>query len=82
MTTRRTTSEPTAAEAYAARARDITRLLGVLGAQLDRHADRARADPRDWGYPGDLGKVRADLVGLVAFLGGIDPGEAERRFTA
>lgn len=82
MTQRRATLEPTAAEAYAARARDIRRLLGVLGAQLDRHADRAKCNPRDWGFPVDLGKVRRDLIELVAFLGGIDADEAERRFTA
>jgi hypothetical protein len=70
--------EPTAAETYAARRSDIARLLDVLGMELDRHADRAKADPKNWGLTGDLGKVRSDLMDTVAFISGMDRAEVER----
>jgi hypothetical protein len=70
--------EPTAAETYAARRSDIARLLDVLGMELDRHADRAKADPKNWGLPGDLGKVRSDLMDTVAFISGMDREDVER----
>ncbi|MBX3315741.1 MAG: hypothetical protein KF902_02635 [Phycisphaeraceae bacterium] len=70
--------ERTAAETYAAHRRNIARLLDVLGMELDRHAERAKAEPRHWGLPGDLGKVRSDLLDTVAFLSGMDRAEVER----
>lgn len=66
------TTEPTAAEAYTARRNDIARLLDVLEMELDKHDERAKADPRNWGLPGDLGKVRSDLIDLVAFMSGME----------
>ena len=79
MTTRKTTKpEPSAAEAYAARRADIARLLDVLEMELDKHGEQAKADPGNWGRAGDLGKVRADLVNLVGFMSGMEPGEVER----
>ncbi|MBL9030291.1 MAG: hypothetical protein JNM80_01110 [Phycisphaerae bacterium] len=71
--TRKTTKpEPTAAETYAARRSDIARLLDVLAMELDKHDERAKADPRNWGLPGNLGKVRSDLIDLVGFLSGME----------
>ncbi len=70
--------EPTAAETYAARRNDIARLLDVLHMELDRHDDRAKADPANWGIPGNLGKVRSDLIDIVAFLSSMEPGDVER----
>ena len=70
--------EPTAVEAYAQRRSDIARLLDVLGMELDKHDERARADARNWGLPGNLGKVRSDLIDMVAFLSGMDREEVER----
>lgn len=69
--------QPSAAEMYAARRTDIARLLDVLEMELDKHAERATADPRNWGLPGDLGKVREDLVNLVGFMSGMDPEQVE-----
>ena len=71
-------NEPTAAETYAKRRSDIARLLDVLDMELDRHADRAKADPRNWGLVGDLGKVRSDLIDTVAFISCMDRAEVER----
>ena len=72
MTKRTPKTEPTAAETYAARRSDIARLLDVLAMELDKHDERAKADPRNWGLPGNLGKVRGDLIDLVAFVSGME----------
>ena len=69
--------EPTAAETYAARASDIARLMDVLQMELDAHAKQANAKPGDWGFAGDLGKVREDLVNLVGFMSNKDPQDIE-----
>ena len=71
-TTKTTKPEPTAAEAYAARRNDIARLMDVLQMELDKHAEGAKADPRNWGFAGSLGKVRSDLIDLVGFMSGMD----------
>ena len=71
-TTKTTKPEPTAAEAYAARRNDIARLMDVLQMELDKHAEGAKADPRNWGFAGSLGKVRSDLIDLVGFLSNMD----------
>jgi hypothetical protein len=78
MTKRKTTTpEPTAAETYAARQNDIARLMDVLQMELDKHAEQAKADPRNWGFAGSLGKVRSDLIDLVGFLSNMDPEHVE-----
>ena len=64
--------QPNAAETYAARRGDIARLMDVLQMELDKHAEAAKADPRNWGRTGDLGKVRSDLIDLVGFMSGMD----------
>ncbi len=74
MTTNRT-PESTAAQMYAARRSDIARLLDVLEMELGQHDARAKAEPRDWGLTGNLGKVREDLINLVGFMSNKDPEE-------
>jgi hypothetical protein len=64
--------EPTAAETYAARRSDIARLLDVLQMELDRHDERAKAEPGNWGLAGNLGKVRSDLIDVVGFISGME----------
>ena len=76
-TTKSTKPEPTAAEAYAARRNDIARLMDVMQMELDKHAEGAKADPRNWGFAGSLGKVRSDLIDLVGFLSNMDPENVE-----
>lgn len=71
-TPKTTKPEPTAAETYAARRNDIARLMDVLQMELEKHADAAKADPRNWGFAGSLGKVRSDLIDLVGFLSNMD----------
>ena len=37
----------------------------------------AKANPKDWGYPGDLGHVREKLIETLAFLSNNEPQEIE-----
>ena len=69
------TPEPTAAEMYAARRADIDRLLAALKDNLRLHAKDHHANPRNWGLTGDLGKVREDLINIVAFMTEMEPEE-------
>jgi hypothetical protein len=70
--------ELTAAQMYAARRNDIARLLDVLAMELDKHDERAKADPTNWGITGNLGKVRSDLIDVVGFLSGMEREDVER----
>ena len=76
-TPKTTKTEPTAAQTYAARQNDIARLMDVLQMELDKHAEGAKADPRNWGFAGSLGKIRNDLIDLVGFLSNMDPEHVE-----
>jgi len=75
--TKTTKPEPTAAETYAARRSDIARLMDVLQMELDKHDAEQKADPKNWGHAGDLGKVRSDLINLVGFMSNMDPEHVE-----
>jgi len=78
MTKRKTTKpEPTSAETYAARRSDIARLMDVLQMELDKHDEQAKADPKNWGITGNLGKIRSDLINLVGFMSNMDPEHVE-----
>jgi hypothetical protein len=80
-TNRTNTPETNARDAYQARQHDIARLMDVLQMELDKHAKESQADPRNWGFAGSLGKVRSDLIDLVAFLSGMER-EAVEEFLA
>ena len=60
----------TAAEAYGANRNDIILLVDLLQAELGHHAERAAAQPRNWGFAGDLGSVRRRLIEVLAMLTG------------
>ena len=60
-----------AVETYAARSNDIARLIDVLEMALAKHHERANAAPNNWGFPGNLGKVRSDLIDTIAFISGM-----------
>ena len=66
-----------APETYQARANDIARLMDVLQMELEKHATAAKAAPKCWGKVGDLGKVRSDLIDLVAFMSNVDREQIE-----
>ena len=75
-----TPSDPAnnARDAYQARTKDIARLIGLLQNELATHAQTAKANPKNWGYAGDLGKVRSDLIELVGFLSNTDREKVEQ----
>ena len=67
----------TAHDTYQARTNDIARLIDVLQMELQKHAAKASAEPKRWDLPGDLGKVRSDLIDTVSFMSGMDRNEVE-----
>jgi len=67
----------TARQAMTAKQNDIARLIDVLQIELAKHAERASAAPSNWGFPGNLGKVRTDLIDTVAFISGMGREEIE-----
>lgn len=70
-------AQRTATSAYAAVRNDIVRLLDVLDMELAKHDERAKADAKNWGFAGNLQKLRCDLVDAVAFIAGMDRNEVE-----
>ena len=61
-----------AAEMYAARRRDIDRLLDWLGQELAKHQKQAKAEPGNWGTAGDLYRIRSCLIEALAGLRGVE----------
>ena len=70
-------TKQTACELYDERREDIARVLDWIELELDKHQAKAEAEPRDWGYAGDLGNVRAKLIRTVAFLANQEPEDIE-----
>ena len=70
------TTRETAPETYATRQREIAAMLEFLKCELEAHAEKAAQDPRNWGYPGDLGLVRQNLKETLVFLTGGSDEEA------
>lgn len=70
-------AKQTASELYTQRREDIARLIDWLDLELGKHQAKAEAEPRDWGYAGDLGNVRAKLIRAVAFLTNQEPEDIE-----
>ncbi len=59
----------TATESYEREAAVIERQLIELKEKLAAHEKRQAADPRNWGYAGDLAHVATKLDELLQFLG-------------
>ncbi|MBI5725785.1 MAG: hypothetical protein HZA50_17630 [Planctomycetes bacterium] len=68
MNTTKKESKQTAAETYAQRRNDIAVLMDCIGMQLDVHAERAKADPKNYGFVGDLDHIRQMIKETLAFL--------------
>ena len=67
-----TKTKKTAAQTYEERAQDIGAMMGWLQDELDVHEEKAKAEPLNYGYAGDLGHVREKLVEILTFLSGND----------
>ncbi len=68
MTTTKTTKQ-TAAGCYADRHAECKDLLKRIGQALETHRKRQAAEPRNWGYSGDLGHVAQELANVLANFG-------------
>ena len=44
------------------------RIEAKLKLKLEAHKAKAKADPKNWGYSGDLRKVESDLADILAFI--------------
>jgi hypothetical protein len=55
--------------AYRRLKRDVETMLDLLAADVAAHGTRAAADPRNWGYAGDLGEIRSRLMTCLVFFG-------------
>ncbi len=66
----------TAIGTYTGRYSDVLIELDRIKTQLSAHADRAKADPTNWGHAGDLGHVLELLREVVHFTGRINVGAA------
>jgi hypothetical protein len=60
----------TAADAYLTKVEHIGEQIATLDALLAMHAQRQAADPRNWGYAGDLSGVIGQLKAAIEMLGG------------
>ncbi len=70
-------TKQTASELYDERRDDIARVTDWIELELDKHKFAAKANPKDWGYPGDLGHVREMLIETLAFLSNGETQEIE-----
>lgn len=57
-----------AKETYKTRQKEVKSLIGQLQTTLKRHNLKFKKNETNWGYPGDLGHVKAELKELVGFL--------------
>lgn len=62
----------TAAEHYRQQASAIRTYLFQLNEALEDHAEKQAANPENWGFPGDLGRVCQQLADIVATMNGRD----------
>ncbi|MGE5648325.1 MAG: hypothetical protein ACM336_21305 [Acidobacteriota bacterium] len=67
--TKEQTTKQTAAACYAGRHAEAQDLLKRIASRLADHQMRQTAEPADWGYPGDLGRITEQLAYVLADLG-------------
>jgi hypothetical protein len=58
----------TAAERYADQKNDIAVLMDCIQMELDEHAKRAAEKPTDWGFVGDMGRIRESMREILQSL--------------
>jgi hypothetical protein len=66
-----------AAEAYRAYRNDISAMVDWLQMALDAHAERAAAQPANWGFAGDLAEVRKRVREVLSLVSGHTEAEIE-----
>lgn len=63
------TAKQTAAGCYAERHAEAQDLLKRIASRLAHHHQEQAAEPADWGYAGDLGRITEQLAYVLAGLG-------------
>ena len=63
------TTKQTAAACYAERHAECQDLLKRIANRLEQHQKDQAAQPSNWGYAGDLGRITQDLAYVLASLG-------------
>ena len=74
-------TKQTATACFAERHTECQDLLKRIASSLEQHKEHQAAEPADWGYAGDLGRVREELAEVLAALnpdGQITEDEAHR----
>jgi hypothetical protein len=69
MRNTRTQPKQSAAEAYASRHAEAQDLLKRITSRLAAHQKEQAAEPANWGYSGDLGRITEQLAYVLADLG-------------
>ena len=69
MTRTAKTAKPDAAACYATRHAECQDLLKRIASGLEQHWKDQAAEPANWGYSGDLGRVTEELAYVLASLG-------------
>lgn len=72
-------TKQTASELYDERREDITRMMNWIELELDKHKTKAEANPKNYGYAGDLGYVRENLVEILTFLSNGEQEDIKKR---
>jgi hypothetical protein len=67
--TKAQTAKQTAAACYAERHAECQNLLKRIASRLEQHKKEQAAEPANWGYPGDLGRISEELAYVLAALG-------------
>jgi hypothetical protein len=62
------TTKANAEAAYNDRIGQVSVLIGMLRESIKIHAEAFADDRANWGYVGDLGHVKSELVNLVASM--------------
>lgn len=62
-------TKQTAAACYTQRYAECKDLLKRIACRLEQHKKEQAAEPADWGYAGDLGRVTEELAYVLASLG-------------
>jgi hypothetical protein len=62
-------NKQTAAACYAERHAEAQDMLKRIASRLAAHQKEQAAEPTNWGYPGDLGRITEQLAYVLADLG-------------
>jgi hypothetical protein len=71
-------AKQTAADAYATHRRNISRMLGWIEDELEAHAARQQASPRNWGFTGDLAEMERLVKRALGHISGTDEAVIDR----